>query len=46
MVECGFLSNPQEAQKLAETEYQEQVAFTIFDGLMDFLVNSTGKVTE
>lgn len=44
MVECGFLSNPQEAQKLAETEYQEQVAFTIFDGLMGFLVNSTGKV--
>jgi N-acetylmuramoyl-L-alanine amidase len=46
MAECGFLSNPQESQKLAETEYQEQVAFTIFDGLMDFLVDSTNTVTK
>lgn len=30
LVECGFLSNPEEAAKLQEPSYQNQVAFTIF----------------
>lgn len=37
MVECGFLSNPQEAQQLVTTDYQTQVALTIYAGLMDYL---------
>ncbi len=37
MVECGFLSNPQEAQQLVTTDYQTQVALTIYTGLMDYL---------
>lgn len=37
MAECGFLSNPQEGQKLTQTEYQQQVAFAIYQGLMHFL---------
>lgn len=37
MVECGFLSNPEEATKLNSPEYQHQVAFTIFQGITEFL---------
>ncbi len=37
IVECGFLSNPQEAQKLASEEYQQQMAFAIFCGITGYL---------
>ncbi len=37
MIECGFLSNPEEAAKLETEEYQSQVAFTIFSGINKFL---------
>lgn len=37
MVECGFLSNPDEAALLNTEEYQGKVAFTIFSGITDFL---------
>ncbi len=37
IVECGFLSNPSEAKKLQDPEYQSQMAFAIWSGLMDFL---------
>ena len=37
MAECGFLSNPEEAAKLADPDYQHQVALTLFAGLADFL---------
>ncbi len=37
MVECGFLSNPQEAALLETEEYQSKVAFTIFSGLNQFI---------
>jgi N-acetylmuramoyl-L-alanine amidase len=37
MVECGFLSNPNEAAKLTDEEYQRQVAFTVFSGLTEFI---------
>ena len=33
MVECGFLSNPEEAAKLESAEYQREVAFVIADGI-------------
>lgn len=36
MVECGFLSNPEEAAKLTTTDYQKKVAFTIFTGINKF----------
>lgn len=36
MVECGFLSNPEEAAKLTDKEYQQQVAFTVFSGITEF----------
>jgi len=37
LVECGFLSNPDEAEKLSTEEYQNQIAFTIFSGYMEYL---------
>lgn len=37
MVECGFLSNPDEAALLIDEEYQHKVAFTIFAGINNFL---------
>lgn len=42
LVECGFLSNPEEARKLTEDEYQSKVAFTIFSGLIQYL-SQTGE---
>ena len=37
MIECGFLSNPDEEQKLATDEYRQQVAFTIWGGVIEFI---------
>lgn len=37
MVECGFLSNPEEAALLTDEEYQHKVAFTIFAGINSFI---------
>ncbi len=37
MVECGFLSNPEEAALLETQEYRQKVAFTIFCGLQQYL---------
>lgn len=39
MVECGFLSNPQEASLLESEEYQQKVAFTVFSGLEQYLAS-------
>lgn len=33
MIECGFLSNPEECALLQDTEYQQQMAFAIAAGL-------------
>lgn len=37
IVECGFLSNPSESQKLQNETYQYQMAFAIWCGILDFL---------
>ena len=36
IVECGFLSNPEEEQQLLEDEYQNKLAWGIFNGIMDY----------
>lgn len=36
MIECGFLSNPEEAAKLTDKTYQQQVAFTVFSGITEY----------
>jgi N-acetylmuramoyl-L-alanine amidase len=36
LVECGFLSNANEAQKLKDGSYQKQMAFSILCGFLDY----------
>ena len=37
LVECGFLSNQDDAANLSKSDYQDKLAFTIFCGVTDFL---------
>ena len=37
LVECGFLSNPNECQKLSEKEYQKSLSFAIVCGIIEAL---------
>lgn len=36
LVECGFLSNPEECKKLSEKEYQKQLSFAIACGMIKY----------
>ena len=36
LVECGFLSNPGECEKLCSDSYQTQLAAAIFAGIAGF----------
>lgn len=36
IVECGFLSNPEEEKQLLEDEYQNRLAWGIYTGIMDY----------
>ena len=37
IVECGFLTNPEEAEKLTNEEYQDKIAKAVFDGIIKWL---------
>lgn len=37
IVECGFLSNPTEAEKLADAVYQQKIAEALTRGILEFL---------
>ncbi len=37
LVECGFLSNPQEASLLKDPVYQDKMAFSIFCGILNYM---------
>ena len=39
IVECGFLSNPEEEKKLLEDEYQNRLAWGIYNGIIDYFYN-------
>ena len=39
IVECGFLTNPEEAQKLQTKEYQDKVAEAVCQGVLEYLGN-------
>ncbi len=36
IVECGFLSNPNEEKLLLQDEYQDKLAWGIYTGIMDY----------
>ncbi len=37
MVECGFLSNAEEAEKLKSDKYQTEISFAIMQGILNYL---------
>jgi len=39
IVECGFLSNKAELEKLKQEEYQQKMAFCIYCGINDYFSN-------
>lgn len=41
IVECGFLTNPEEETKLQEEIYQDRVAQAICDGILEYLQESS-----
>jgi len=42
LVEVGFLSNPAEAERLADAEYQRQVAAAIYQGILRYTAGEKG----
>lgn len=45
IVECGFLSNPTEADLLTQEEYQSRVAHSIFLGILSYYEATTSNQT-
>jgi len=39
LVECGFLSNPEEEYLLNQEDYQNKIAWAIYCGILDYLEN-------
>jgi N-acetylmuramoyl-L-alanine amidase len=39
IVECGFISNEEEANRLQKDEYQEKIAWGIYTGILDYFSN-------
>ncbi len=39
LLECGFLSNPEECEKLCSDDYQKKIALTIWNGLVEWQKN-------
>ena len=37
LIECGFLSNPQEAQNLADEKYRQELSSLIFKSIMEYI---------
>lgn len=42
LVECGFLSNPEECEKLSQKDYQRQLSFSLFCAMMEYIENDKG----
>jgi N-acetylmuramoyl-L-alanine amidase len=36
LVECGFLSNKAELEKLKDKDYQNKMAFSIYCGILEY----------
>lgn len=37
LIECGFLTNPDECEKLSQKEYQKSLSFSIFCGIIEYI---------
>jgi N-acetylmuramoyl-L-alanine amidase len=45
LIECGFLSNENDAKNLSDETYQKMVAFTIYKGLCEYFEATASDVT-
>lgn len=43
IVECGFLSNPEETENLKKDEYQNKLVWGIYLGIQDYFYNEVNK---
>ena len=43
IVECGFLTNPEEAEKLVQEEYQDKIAQAICEGVVKWLEGDSAE---
>ncbi|MCL1901522.1 MAG: N-acetylmuramoyl-L-alanine amidase [Firmicutes bacterium] len=43
LVECGFLSNPEDERLLSTEEYRQNIAYQIFCGALDYLANMSNS---
>ena len=43
LVECGFLSNPEEARRFEDDSYRQKIALVIFCSVMDFLNDANNQ---
>ena len=39
LIECGFLTNPEECEKLSQKEYQKELSFSIICGIINYKNN-------
>lgn len=44
LIECGFLSNPEECEKLSREDYQRQLSFSIFCAMMEYIRQDGGSI--
>ena len=42
LIECGFLSNEAECEKLSQKEYQKQLSFSIICGIIEYIKEKDG----
>jgi N-acetylmuramoyl-L-alanine amidase len=42
LVECGFLTNKEECEKLSQKEYQKQLSFSIVYGIIEYIKEKDG----
>ena len=42
LIECGFLSNEEEAALLSQKEYQKELSFSIFCGIIEYIKGQKG----
>ncbi len=40
IVECGFLSNAEEERELQDNEYQDKIAWGIYNGIIEYFYES------
>ena len=43
LIECGFLTNEKECEKLSEKEYQKRLSFSIICGIIEYIEDFDGR---